>query len=211
MKTLLINGSPHQNGGTFTALNLVSDSLLAEGIETEILHLPADPVIGCMGCFACKKSNEPRCKKAEDIVNVILEKIEASDALVVGSPVYYSSPNGQLLSVLDRVFFAGSTGNIFAGKPAAAVCAARRAGTSSTIDMLQKYFTINGMPIAASNYWPMVHGKSESEVFQDEEGVQIMTMLGLNIAWLLKCFEAGKNANIKKPEKEPQIRTNFIR
>jgi multimeric flavodoxin WrbA len=214
MKTLLINGSPNKNGGTFAALKLVTGALQEEGIETEILHIPDDPIIGCAACFACRKGGGARClKEKNDIVNIIIEKMEKSDALVLGSPVYYASPNGQLLSALDRVFFAGSSGSAFLGKPAAVVCTARRAGTSSTLDVLQKYFTISGMPIAASNYWPMVHGGSEDAVYQDAEGVQIVTLLGKNIAWLLKCLAAGKEKGMEPPviPGGKKIYTNFIR
>jgi len=214
MKVLLVNGSPNENGGTYTALRIVSDSLEEEGIEAEILHLPKDPTQGCVSCFGCKKSDKARCvyNKA-DIVNVILDKIDESDGLVLGTPVYYASPNGQLLAALDRVFFAGSNGNTFIGKPAAAICTARRAGTSATLDALQKYFLINGMPIVPSNYWPMVHGHSQEEVSQDTEGVQIMQLLGKNMAWMLKSFKAGRDAGLEPPVAAggKKIFTNFIR
>ena len=211
MKTLLINGSPHKNGSTYTALRLVADSLEEEGIEAEIYHIPYTPVLGCAGCGHCRSTDSNRCVTDGDAVNVILEKMEGADALVLGSPVYYAGPNGQLLSVFDRVFFSGKA--IFEGKPASAICVARRAGTTATLDVLQKYFTICGMPMAPSTYWPMAHGTSGKEVLKDEEGVQIMQMVGKTMAWLLKCIEAGKQNGIVYPAPPggEKIHTNFIR
>ena len=211
MKTLLINGSPHDKNSTFMALRLVADSLEEEGIETEIYQIPPVPVSGCVGCYYCRSIDEDRCVMEGDAVNVIIEKMEGSDALVLGTPVYYASPNGQLISVLDRVFFSGKAA--FQGKPASAVCVARRGGTTAALEVLQKYFTINGMPIAPSTYWPMAHGMSAEEVRQDKEGVQIMQMVGKTIAWLLKCIEAGKSSGIVYPDPPggEKIMTNFIR
>jgi len=211
MKTLLINGSLHTKGSTYTALKLVADSLEEEGIEAEIYQLPHKPVLGCAGCYKCMNTGENRCVVKGDAVNEIIEKMESSDALVLGSPVYYASPSGQILSVLDRVFFAGRA--IFPGKPAAAICVARRAGTTATLSVLQKYFTICGMPIAPSTYWAMAHGMSGEEVMRDPEGVQIMQMTGKTIAWLLKCIEAGKSQGIiyPNPPGGEKISTNFIR
>jgi Multimeric flavodoxin WrbA len=213
MKALLINGSPNEKGGTYTALSIIADSLKEEGIESEILQLPTNPIQGCIGCFACRSVEGARCTFEDDIVNVILEKMEQSDALVLGTPVYYASPNGHLLAALDRVFFAGSAGDMFVGKPASAICTARRAGTTATLDALQKYFLISGMPMVPSNYWPMVHGGSEEEVSQDEEGVQIMQLLGKNLAWMLKCFKAGDEAGVSHPQLPGGRKrfTNFIR
>jgi len=211
MKTLLINGSPNTQGSTYTALRFVADALEEEGIETEIFQIPREPLAGCCECYKCKGTKESRCAVGGDVVNVILEKIENSDALVLGSPVFYASPNGQLLAALDRVFFAGK--GIFVGKPGAAICVARRGGTTSTLEVLQKYFTISGMPIAPSTYWPMIHGQTAADVVQDAEGVQIMQMIGKSMAWMLKCIEAGKQAGINYP-KVPggkKIMTNFIR
>ena len=211
MKTLLINGSPHAEGSTFTALRLVAESLEEEGVEAEIYQIPPVPVLGCVGCRYCRSLGENRCVVEGDAVNVINEKMEGSDALLVGTPVYYSSPNGQLISVLDRVFFSGNA--VFTGKPAAAICVARRGGTTATLEVIQKYFTISGMPIAPSTYWPMAHGTSGEEVKHDEEGVQIMQMTGKTIAWLLKCIEAGKSSGVVYPNPPggEKIHTNFIR
>jgi len=211
MKTLLINGSLHTKGSTYTALGLVADSLKEEGVETELYQIPHTPILGCAGCFGCMSTGENRCVVKGDAVNEIIEKMESADALVLGSPVYYSAPSGMLLSALDRVFFAGRSA--FPGKPAAAICVARRAGTTATLEVLQKYFTINGMPIAPSTYWPMAHGMSGEEMMRDAEGVQIMQMIGKTIAWLLKCIEAGKSNGGVYPDPPggEKITTNFIR
>ena len=211
MKALLINGSPHDKGSTYTALRLVADALEEEGVEAEIYHIPPVPVSGCLGCYHCWSLDENRCVMKGDAVNVILEKMETSDALVLGSPVYYAAPTGPILSVLDRVFLSGKA--LFTGKPASAICVARRGGTTATLDVLQKYFMINGMPLAPSTYWPMAHGESGEEVMQDAEGVQIMQMVGKTVAWLLKCIDAGKAAGHSYPDPPggEKIKTNFIR
>ena len=210
MKVLLINGSPHEKGCTYTALTLVADEIEKAGIETEIYQIPNVPVRGCVSCRMCKKEMSGRCTFDGDAVNEILQKMESSDAIIIGSPVYYASPNGQMLAVMDRVFFAG---NCFSNKPGAAVCSARRAGTTATLDAINKYFQINGMPIIPSTYWPMVHGVSAEDVLNDLEGVQIMQMLGKNTVWLLKAIEAGKAAGIDPPKLDAggKIFTNFIR
>ena len=211
MKALLINGSPHEKGSTFTALSFIKEALNEEGVEAEILHITNNPVSGCDGCGACRESGLNRCVIDGDIVNAILEKAENIDALVVGAPTYFAAPNGQILSVLDRVFYCGS--GLFKGKPAAAITVARRAGTTATLSALQKYFVISGMPIAPSTYWPMIHGYNPSDVVQDKEGVQIMKMTGKTIAWLVKCIAAGETNGIYYPEVPggEKIKTNFIR
>lgn len=209
MKVLLLNGSPHKNGCTYTALSMVSEQLEKNGIETEIVHIAAKPVRGCSACGTCKKKGNKRCVYLDGGVNEVIDKLESIDGLIVGSPVYYASPNGTVLSFLDRLFYAG--GSYLASKPAAAVVSARRAGTTASLDTLNKYFTINRMPIVSSNYWNMVHGNTPEEVMQDEEGAQIMRVLADQMAWMLKCIEAGKQAGIAVPEGEPKIATNFIR
>lgn len=204
MKVILLNGSPHKEGCTDTALREVEGSLLENGIETERIWIGGS-AWGCTACGACKKTG--RCV-VDDAVNEVLEKMETADGLVVGSPVYYASPNGSLVSFLVRLFYAGSC---FAYKPAAAVASARRAGTTATIDMLNKYFTISNMMVVSSQYWNMVHGNSPKEVKQDLEGLQTMRTLGANMAWLLQCIEAGKAAGVALPKPEEKIKTNFIR
>ncbi len=205
MKVLMINGSPHRKGCTWTALNEVAKELNANGIETEIFHIGIDPLRGCIACGQCKENH--LCV-FHDGVNAALEKMKESDALILGSPVYYASCNGALSAFLDRFFYAG---NCFAYKPAAAVVTARRAGTTATLDELNKYFMISNMPVVSSQYWNMVHGNTPQEVMQDEEGIQIMHTLGKNMAWILKLIENGKKEGIVPPERTRKIATNFIR
>ena len=205
MKVLLINGSPNENGCTFTALSVVANALNSEGIDTEIFHIGNKAIHGCTGCGSCSKTG--KCV-FDDTVNIAAEKMKEADGLVIGSPVYFASANGSLISFLDRMFMVCKD---FAYKPGAAIASARRAGTTATIDELQKYLIIRNMPLAASNYWPMVHGSKPEDVLKDEEGVQIMRILGKNMAWLLKSIEAGKNVGIKIPEQEENIKTNFIK
>ena len=207
MKVLLVNGSPHRQGCTYTALTEVASALNAEGVETEIFHIGTGPVRGCVACGGC--SGKGKCAFDDDIVNRLIEKIEGIDGLVIGSPVHYASAGGAITSVLDRLFYAAS--GKLAYKPCACVASARRAGTTATLDQLMKYPTINRMPLVSSQYWPMVHGSTPEQVKQDEEGMQIMRTLGRNMAWLIKCIEAGRQAGINAPEREPVVRTNFIR
>ena len=207
MKVLLLNGSPHPHGCTFTALSEVAKTLEENGVEAEILQIGAKPVRGCIACGGC--AGKGRCAFGDDIVNTLIEKMEQADGFIVGSPVYYASANGAVECILDRAFYAG--GKAFVHKPAAAVASARRAGTTATLDELTKYFTISQMPVVSSTYWPMVHGGKAEDVAKDEEGLQIMRNLGRNMAWLLKCIEAGKQAGVQVPEAERQYRTNFIR
>ncbi|MCI6732801.1 MAG: flavodoxin family protein [Lachnospiraceae bacterium] len=209
MKVLLLNGSPHKNKCTFTALSIVADQLQANGIDTEIVHIAAKPVRGCSGCGSCRKNDKKRCIYLDGGVNEVIDKLESADGLIVGSPVYYASPNGTVLSFLDRMFYAG--GSYMSNKPAAAVVSARRAGTTASLDAINKYFTINRMPIVSSNYWNMVHGSTAEDVLKDEEGCQTMRILADQMAWMLKCIEAGKQAGIEVPAGEPKIATNFIR
>lgn len=206
MKVILLNGSPHEKGCTNRALLEVEKSLAEEGIETELIHIGNQAVHGCIGCGKCAQTG--RCIFKEDPVNLVLDKMEHADGLIVGSPVYYASANGSLYSFLDRLFYAGSC---FAFKPAAAVASARRAGTTACLDTLNKYFTFSQMPVVSSRYWNMVHGNTPEEVEKDMEGLQIMRTLGKNMAWLLKCIKAGKAAGISLPQQEDKIKTNFIR
>lgn len=201
MKVLLINGSPHQSGCTYTALSEVAGVLNQEGIRTEILQLGSKPMQGCIACGRCKDTG--RCA-FNDLVNVALEKMEHSDGLIIGSPVYYAAPNGALISMLNRMFYAGKC---FAHKPGAAVVSARRAGTTSSLNVLNEYFTISQMPVVSSQYWNMVHGMTPDEVRQDLEGLQIMRTLGHNMAWMLKTL---KQADVAHAPEEPRQRTNFI-
>lgn len=207
MKVLLVNGSPRK-GGTHSALTKVAESLREEGIDTIIFDLGNKPVNDCIGCGACIKNKSNRCIFNDDIVNEIIEEAEECDGFIFGTPVYYAHPTGRILSVLDRVFYAGK--KAFQFKPAAAIACARRAGTSASFDVLNKYFTINQMPVVSSTYWNTIHGNNSEETSQDEEGMQTMYNLGKNMAWMLKCIEAGKKAGIKYPENSKK-HTNFIR
>lgn len=208
MKVLLINGSPNASGCTYTALCEVAGALEQEGIETEIFQIGKNPIRGCIGCGGCAKNGKARCVFDDDVVNRALEKAEEADAYVIGSPVYFASANGALIALLDRMFYAGKC---FAYKPAAAVVSARRAGTTASIDEINKYFSIRNMPIVSSKYWTMVHGNAPEEVRQDLEGMQNMRTLGRNMAWMLKCIDAGKKAGVSIPEAEIPVRTSFIR
>ncbi len=207
MKVLLLNGSPHAKGCTFAALSEVAKELETQGIQTEILQIGTQPVRGCIGCRRCRTTGH--CIFDDGIVNLVIDKAAEADGFIVGSPVYYASANGALIALLDRIFYAGSKNFVY--KPAAAVVSARRAGTTASFDELNKYFTISQMPVVSSQYWNMVHGNTPDEVRQDLEGMQIMRTLGRNMAWLLRCIEAGKKANVSLPEAEPRVATNFIR
>lgn len=206
MKALLINGSPHQYGCTYTALSEVAQVLQRHGIETEILYLGTKPMAGCIACGHCSVTG--RCAFV-DGVNDLLARIDTIDAIVLGSPVYYASAAGQLTAFLDRLFYAGS--HSMAGKLGASVVSCRRGGATAAFDRLNKYFTISNMPIVSSQYWNQVHGNTPEEVRQDAEGLQTMRTLGENMAWLLKCIEAGKRFGVSAPQYEPPAVTNFIR
>lgn len=206
MKVLLINGSPHEFGCTYTALAEMERILQEDGIETELLHIGKEPIGGCLGCGYCYAKG--RCVQ-QDKVNEALEKALAADGLVLGSPVHYAAIAGQASSFFDRMFFA--SGGRLANKPAAGVVSCRRGGASAAFDQLNKYFTICNMPIISGTYWNQVHGNTPDEVRQDLEGMQNMRALGRNMAWLLKCIEQGKAAGIPLPKEEEKIMTNFIR
>lgn len=207
MKVLLFNGSNKLKGCTFTALSEIAKILEAEGIETEILNIGANPVRDCIGCNKCREIK--RCVFNDDIVNEWVEKARLADGFVFGSPVYYAHPSGRIMSVMDRMFYSG--GEAFRHKPSAVIVSARRGGTTASLDVLAKHLSINEMPIVSSTYWNMVHGNTPEEVLEDLEGMQTMRNIGRNLAWLIKCIERGKEANITAPIGERGIRTNFIR
>lgn len=207
MKVILVNGSPHEKGCTYTALSEVAETLEKEGIESEIFWVGNQAVHGCIACKTCKEKG--KCV-FDDRVNEFVEKAKEADGFVFGSPVYYASANGTLMSFMDRAFYSAGAGTFYL-KPAAAVASARRAGTTVTIDEINKYFQISQMPVISSNYWPMVHGGCAEDVKKDEEGLQIMRTLGKNMAWFLKIKEAGIKAGVSFPETEDKIFTNFIR
>ena len=206
MKVFLVNGSPHQHGCTDRALREVASALEQGGIETEIFWIGNQPIGGCIGCGACAKLG--RCA-FDGVVNEFAEKLGEADGFVFGSPVHYAAASGSMTSFLDRLFYSAS--EKMRGKPAAVVVSARRGGTTAAYEQLLKYPGITEMPIVSSCYWNNVHGSKAEDVQQDEEGVRIMRVLGHNMAWLLRCIEAGKAAGVPNPRKEPLAKTNFIR
>jgi multimeric flavodoxin WrbA len=206
MKVILVNGSPHPRGCTYTALVEIATVLEAQGVETEIFQVGVKPVSGCIACERCRETG--RCFM-NDKVNEFLDKAAVADAFVFGSAVHFAAISGAMASFLDRVFFAGTPN--FRGKPGSGIVSCRRGGSTAAFDQLNKYLAHSEMPIVSSQYWNMVHGNTPEEVKQDLEGLQIMRTLGSNMAWLLKCLEAGKAAGFEMPEKEKRQRTNFIR
>ena len=206
MIVLMLNGSPKASGNTGRALEEIGRQLEKEGVEYEIFQLGGAPVRDCIGCGQC---TEAGCAFDDDGVNAFIAKAKEADGFVFGTPVYYAHPSGRILSFLDRVFFSSS--ELFAHKPGAAVAIARRAGTTASFDVLNKYFGISSMPVAGSTYWNVAHGRRPGEVELDEEGLRTMRNLARNLAWMLKCFEAGDRAGIPRPETEEGPATNFIR
>jgi multimeric flavodoxin WrbA len=204
LKVLLVNGSPHKEGCTYTALSEVGSALEKNGIETQMFHIGKKPVQGCVACRQCKELK--RCVFNDDLYNEFITLAKGADGIVIGSPVYYAGPNGALCALLDRAFYSGSA--YLANKPAAAVVSCRRGGASATFDRLNKYFTINRMPVVTSQYWNSVHGNTPNEVRQDLEGLQTMRTLGNNMAWMLKTMA---DSHIPLPEREAVMKTNFIR
>ena len=208
MKVLLVNGSTHGNGNTATALGQVASALDEHGIETEMFQIPNRPVIDCDGCMKCRDLDD-ECVYDDDAANELIAKAWESDGFVFGTPVYYAHPSGRILSVLDRAFYAGR--RAFEHKPGASVAVARRAGTVSSFDVLNKYFTINQMPVVSSTYWNDAFGREQGESSQDEEGMRVMRNIGHNMAWLLECIELGRRNGVEPPASESGAMTNFIR
>ena len=211
MKVIAINGSPHKEGNTFHALNMVGTELEAAGIEFEIIHIGHKEIHGCTACNNCFKNRDEKCSQKPDIVNDCIQKMKEADGILIGSPVYYSGIAGTMKCFLDRVFYvSGSNGNLFRHKVGAALVAVRRSGGSATLDSMNHYLTYSEMILATSSYWNIIHGRSPGEVEEDAEGVQIMQTLGKNMAWLLKMKEAT-STTIEEPEKVRKVMTNFIR
>lgn len=211
IKILLFNGSPNKNGCTYTALKEISNELEKENIETFIYHVGNNPIASCNACGACSKIG--KCI-INDNVNDFVELAQNYDGFVIGSPVHYASSSGATVSFLDRVFYSASRSGrkeIFTHKIGASIASARRAGTTATLDQLNKYFTINQMILVSGRYWNMVHGRTPEEVIQDAEGMQNMRFLARNIAWILKCKKAGENIGLLPPLQEEIIMTNFIK
>lgn len=205
MKVILVNGSSRKNGCTNAALREVEWALNEEGIETELFFIGNKALPDCIACRRCREIG--RCI-FDDIVNEFTEKAKSADGFVFGSPVYFAHPSGRLLTFMDRAFYSG--GSAFAFKPAAAVLSARRAGTTASFDVINKYFTICSMPIVSSTYWNHVYGAQPEEVGEDKEGLMTMYNIGKNMAWMLKCIELGKKNGINHPENK-KVLTNFVR
>lgn len=211
MKVLLFNGSPHKEGCTYTALKEIENTLKEEGIDSEIYQIGTESISACRACYACSKLG--RCV-INDKVNDFLEYAKDFDGFIFGSPVHYGSACGGITTFLDRAFFTAfksGRGDIFMHKPGAAIVSARRAGTTAALDQLNKYFAITQMPMISGRYWNMVHGASAEEVRQDLEGLQNMRILARNMAWHLKCQDAGDKAGVPRPKTEEIVFTNFIR
>ncbi len=207
MKVLLLSGSTRKNGCTYLALSEVAKTLNAEDVETEIIQMGGGPVRDCVGCNGC--AGKGQCVFGDDMVNELIAKAKEVDGFVFGSPVYYAHPSGHILSVLDRMFYAGA--DAFLHKPGAAVVTARRAGTTASLDVLNKYLLNAEMPIVSSTYWNMVFGPAPELVEQDKEGLQTMRNLGRNMAWLLKCIQDGRETGLEPPAAEMIHWTNFNR
>jgi multimeric flavodoxin WrbA len=205
MKVILLNGSPNATGCTYTALSIVAQALEENGVQTELIHVGHKDIRGCIACGKCRELG--KCV-FDDAVNEVASKFAQADGLVVGSPVYYASANGTLISFLDRLFYSAPCDKRM--KVGAAVVSARRGGTTATFDELNKYFTISQMPIVSSQYWNMVHGFTAEDVLADAEGCQIMRTLGRNMAFLIKCIALGREA-VGLPQSEKHVSTNFIR
>jgi len=206
MNVLLVNGSPHADGCTFSALSEMARALKKQNIDSEIFHIGSKPIQGCTACFRCGELGT--CVFQDDVYSRLVEKIKNCDAFVVGAPVYYAGPPGTLCALLDRVFF--SAGQYLKFKPAAGIVNCRRGGASAAFDRLNKYFTINLMPVATSQYWNSTHGHTPEDQKHDEEGLQTMRTLAYNLAWLMKNAAAGHLAGVDLPEQEDRLCTNFI-
>ncbi|MDO4569697.1 MAG: flavodoxin family protein [Planctomycetia bacterium] len=205
MKVLLLNGSPHKNGCTYTALAEVGSALGECGVESEIFHIGTKPVQGCVACWGCRAEGAEGCVFKDPLYTTIVEKMQQCDGLVVGTPVYYAGPAGSLCAILDRLFFSAS--EFLVHKPAACVVNCRRGGASAAFDRLNKYFTISQMPVVSSQYWNSTHGFTPDEMQRDLEGLQTMRTLGRNMAYALKTIAESK---VPLPKQEPIVMTNFI-
>lgn len=210
MKVLAFNGSPHKEGNTYHAIKIAADELEKQGIETEIIHVGNKVIRGCIACGQCVKNKDEKCSIGDE-VNGWLQKMKEADGIILGSPVHYSAIAGTMKSFLDRAFYvAGVNNSMLRHKVGAAVVAVRRSGGVPTFEQLNNYINYSEMLMPTSNYWNVIHGTRPGEALQDEEGVQIMRVLGKNMAWLMKLAEAGKG-KVEEPEKERKVFTNFIR
>lgn len=209
MKVLMLNGSPHKSGCVYTALSVIAEELKNQGVDSEIVWLGNGPVRGCIGCGGCRKNDKYRCVFGDDGVAEIAGKMKDADGYIIGAAVHYASPNGAIIAALDRIFY--SAGKYLAYKPIASVVSARRAGTTASYDVLNKYCGINNMIMVPSSYWNMVHGNTPEEVMQDKEGISVMRAIGSNMAWILKLLASAKGTELELPVIIPKETTNFIR
>jgi multimeric flavodoxin WrbA len=211
MKVVAINGSPHKEGNTYHSLKMVSSQLEKNGIDFEIIHIGNKAVRGCIACGKCGENKDEKCSITTDSLNEWIQKMKNADGIIIASPVYYAGIPGTMKCFLDRSFFvSGTNGGLFRNKVGAALVAVRRTGGSVTFDSLNHYLTYSEMILATSNYWNIIHGRTPGEVEQDHEGIQIMEVLGNNMAWLLKMREQTKDS-VPAPEPVKKIMTSFIR
>ena len=210
MKVLAINGSPRPEGNTYLGIRVAADALEESGISCEILHVGHKAVHGCIACGQCRKTRDERCA-IDDEVNGWIQQMKAADGIILASPVYYGGIAGTMKSICDRAFYvSGANGNLFRLKPGAALTAVRRSGGVATFDQLNHFFTGVDMPVVSSCYWNVIHGATPGEALQDSEGLNMARTLGLNMAWILKLMEYGRDA-VPAPAAPPKVRTNFIR
>ena len=209
LKVLLVNGSPNEKGCTHAGLMEIDRTLRQEGIATELFHIGKKPISGCLACYECRDTKSGRCVIA-DGVNECLEAAEKSDGFIFGTPVHFAAAGGAITCFMDRLFFSAKH-EVFYLKPAAAIVSARRGGTTSAFDQLNKYFTIREMPVISSRYWNMIHGRKPEDVQKDAEGLQTLRILARNMAWFLRCKAAGAQAGVALPQREEPLRTDFIR
>ncbi|MDO6353971.1 flavodoxin family protein [Caloramator sp. CAR-1] len=210
MKVVAFNGSPKKEGNTYHAIKIVAEELEKEGIEVEIVHVGDKIIRGCIACGMCYKNKNERCI-TDDEVNEWIQKMKNADGIILGSPVHYSGIAATMKAFLDRAFYvASANGGLFRHKVGASVVAVRRSGGVTTFEQLNNYLLYSEMLIPTTNYWNVIHGAKPGEVYQDEEGVQIMRLLGKNMAWLLKLKKSGEGI-VLEPEKEKKIFTNFVR
>lgn len=211
MKVLAINGSPNRQGNTYHSLMTVGEQLQANGIDFEVLHVGHKLIRGCTNCGACKRNKDEKCSIVADDMNTWIQQMKQADGIILGAPVYFAGIPGTMKSFLDRAFrVSGASGNLFRHKVGAAITAARRTGGSMTFDSLNHYLNYSEMILATSNYWNIVHGGAPGEVAQDEEGMQIMKVLGTNMAWILKMQQEAKG-KVDEPMAVNKVHTSFIR
>ena len=211
MKVVAINGSPKKDGNTYHGIKLAAEELDKNGIEVEIIHIGNKVVRGCMACGGCFKNKDEKCVFNDDIVNEAVQKMKNADGIILASPVHYSAIGGTMKSFLDRAFYvSGANGGLFRHKVGASLAAVRRSGGLPAFNQLNNYIHYSEMFIPGSNYWNVIHGRTPGEALKDEEGTQIMRILGKNMAWLMSAIKNGKKSN-PLPEKEDKIMTNFVR